>query len=165
MRPTLRLARPSEYTAIGELTLQSYAEVLIEGGDDPYRTELLDAAQRGEKAELWVAVDDDDVLLGTVTVGRPGTPYAEIAKPDEVEVRMLGVSPDHGRRGIGRLLMEHVHNLAAAEEFANVVLSVISTNTAAASFYLALGYQRCPERDWRPYGTDEIVLEVFSRPA
>ena len=159
--PTIRVARPDEYTAIGQLTALAYADVLANGDDDEYRSVLLDAAGRAAAAELLVAVSGDNAPLGTVTVGRPGTPLAEIAHDQEVEVRMLAVAPGFERKGIGRSLMRHVHNVASAEGFAGLVLSVISTNTAAGEFYLSLGYRRSPERDWHPVPDTDLLLEVF----
>jgi ribosomal protein S18 acetylase RimI-like enzyme len=51
--------------------------------------------------------------------------------------------------------------MAEAEHTAAVVLSVIDTNTRAASFYQQLGYQRLPERDWVP--VPDVTLEVWIR--
>jgi ribosomal protein S18 acetylase RimI-like enzyme len=158
---TIRVARPAEYSVIGELTALAYADVLAEGEDDAYRSVLLDAAGRAGDAELLVAVDSDDALVGTVTVGRPGTPLAEIAYHNEVEVRMLAVAPGQERQGIGRSLMRHVHDVAATEGYAGLVLSVISTNTGAGNFYRSLGYLRSPDRDWKPVPDTDLLLEVF----
>jgi len=160
---SIRSAHPEEFQAVGQLTALAYADVLADGPSDPYLAVLRDAAHRAAEAELWVATDDDNHLLGTVTVGRPGTSYAELAGTDELEVRMLAVDPDRSRQGIGRLLMDHVHAIARHEGFGQVVLSVISTNSAAAKFYLSLGYQRCPARDWRPRTDMDVLLHVFTR--
>ena len=160
---TIRTARPYEYVAIGELTARAYAPVLADADDDPYLPELLDAAGRADGAELLVAVDQEEQILGTVTIGRPGSAYAEIARPDELEVRMLAVAPECARQGIGGDLMSVVHQIAEREGFSGLVLSVISTNTAAAKFYDRLGYRRVAERDWFPRGDMSIVLEVFTR--
>lgn len=148
--PLIRVAAPSEYEQIGELTAAAYADVLTAGNDDPYRSVLLDAAGRARSGELVVAIDRRDAILGTVTVGRPGTAMAEIAHPYELEVRMLAVAPSYEGRGIGRALMQYVHDTAAAESLPKVVLSVIATNTRALDFYRSLGYARMPERDWLP---------------
>ena len=150
MAPVVRRARPGEYRAIGQLTASAYAEVLAEGDSDPYRAVLLDARDRADRAELLVATDEQDRLQGTVTIGRPGGPYAQLAGPCEVEVRMLAVLPGLARTGIGRALMDDVHALAAREGYRATVLCVIASNTAAADFYRALGYRRQPERDWLP---------------
>lgn len=143
------------------LTLDAYLPALKFGEDDPYRETLADAAGRAESAELLVAVQDQH-LVGTITLCRPGTPYAEIASPDELEVRMLAVAPTAQRSGVGAALMAHAHTTAAAEGLAAVVLSVVDTNEQAAAFYRSLGYQRVPARDWTP--VPHVRLLVSRRP-
>ena len=158
---TIRRALPDEYASIGTLTANAYAPVLTFGDDDPYRQTLLDAAGRAAAAELWAATTGDR-LVGTVTICRPDSVYAQIAGPDELEVRMLAVTPAAQGHGIGVQLMERVHDTARAEQFAAVVLSVVESNVSAVAFYAALGYTRVPDRDWTP--VPDITLQVWRRP-
>lgn len=160
IRPIVRRALPHEYDAIGALTAAAYAPVLTFGAADPYRQVLEDAAGRAEAAELWAATADAQ-LVGTVTVCRPGSRYAEIASPGELEVRMLAVSPTAQGTGVGSTLMSAVHDLALREVFDAVVLSVVETNEPAAAFYSRLGYNRSPDRDWQP--VPHITLQVWRR--
>jgi GNAT superfamily N-acetyltransferase len=159
---TIRRALPDEYASIGTLTVDAYAPILTFGDDDPYRQTLLDAAGRAAAAELWAATDDDQ-LVGTVTLCRPDSAYAEIAAPDELEVRMLAVAPPAQGHGIGVQLMERVHETARAEQFAAVALSVVESNAGAVAFYASLGYVHVPDRDWTP--VPDITLQVWWRPA
>jgi ribosomal protein S18 acetylase RimI-like enzyme len=145
---------------VGSLTVTAYAPVLRFGESDPYTESLADAAGRAAEGDLLVALVGDDIV-GTVTVGRPGTSYAEVAGDDELEVRMLAVAPTAQRLGIGRALMTEVLSMAEVEGVAAIVLSVIDTNTGAAAFYRSLGYQRLPERDWVP--VPHVNLEVWIR--
>lgn len=161
MTLTIREALPDEYDAVGELTVRSFIDVILYGAQDPYLEILRNASKRGEQAELLVALDEGGALVGTVTVGRFGTEYADIARPGEIEVRMLAVDPATTHQGIGRALMRHIHETAAREDFARVVLSVIGTNTVAAKFYTSLGYTRVPDRDWQPWREGAPALEVF----
>lgn len=158
---TIRRALPDEYASIGSLTVRAYAPVLSFGDDDPYRQTLMDAAGRATAAELWAATSSDE-LVGTVTVCRPESVYAEIASPDELEVRMLAVAPEAQGQGIGVQLMQRVHQTAQAEEFAAVALSVVASNLGAVAFYAALGYLHVPDRDWTP--VPDITLQVWRRP-
>jgi ribosomal protein S18 acetylase RimI-like enzyme len=158
---TIRRALPDEYAAIGTLTVNAYAPVLTFGDDDPYRQTLADAPGRATAAELWAATTAGR-LVGTVTVCRPGSPYAEIAAPDELEVRMLAVAPEAQGQGIGVQLMQRVHDTAQKERFAAVVLSAVESNAGAVEFYTALGYTHNPDRDWTPVPT--ITLQVWRRP-
>jgi ribosomal protein S18 acetylase RimI-like enzyme len=158
--PTIRPARSDELISIGHLTVAAYEPVLTFGASDPYRETLADAAGRAADADLWVA-ERQGTVVGTVTLGRPGTAYAEIAAPDELEVRMLAVAPDAQGSGVGARLMTEVHDVASAEGFLAVVLSVVETNASAAAFYARLGYQRQPERDWQP--VPDVTLQVWRR--
>ena len=157
---TIRQAQEHEYAATGHLTADAYAPVLTFGAADPYRPTLLDAADRAANAELWVALDGASIA-GTVTVCRPGGRYAEVATPDELEVRMLAVSPARQGNAIGSTLMAAVHDAAAAEGYRAVVLSVIDTNTAAAAFYERLGYGHTVARDWQPL--PGVTLQVWRK--
>lgn len=157
---TIRQALEYEYPEIGQLTADAYAPVLTFGAGDAYRHELLDATSRAANAELWVAIDHEGIA-GTVTVCRPGSPYAEVAGSDELEVRMLAVSPDRQGRAIGATLMAAVHDTAAAEGYGSVVLSVIDSNSGAASFYERLGYVHEATRDWQPI--PEVTLQVWRK--
>lgn len=158
---TIRRALPHEYASIGALTVDAYAPVLTFGAADPYRQTLSDAAGRAAAAELWSATSGDQ-LVGTVTVCRPGSRYAEIAAPDELEVRMLAVGPAAQGQGVGVELMERVHDTARTENFAAVVLSVVESNLNAVAFYTALGYTRALDRDWVP--VPDITLQVWRWP-
>ena len=160
MNTRIRDARPDEYALAGELTAVAYAPILAFGPDDPYLEELRDAASRAERAQLLV-YESAGEILGTVTVARPGTAYAEIACPYELEVRMLAVAPNAHGRGIGTQLMNVVHEMAIAEQLPTVALSVIATNAPALAFYEALGYRFEPERDWYPVPEMPMPLRVL----
>lgn len=158
---TIRRALESEYASIGQLTAEAYEPVLTFGAADPYRATLMKAADRAARADLWVAIDREEIV-GTVTVCRPGGPYAEIATRGELEVRMLAVARHRQGQKVGTSLMAAVHETAVAERFVSVVLSVIDTNVAAAAFYERLGYVHEATRDWQPLST--VTLQVWRRP-
>jgi len=161
MSGVIRDARPAEFATAGELTVQSYAPILAFGTDDPYLDELRDAQSRAANAQLLVFIGGSDQILGTLTVARPGSPYAQIAAPHELEVRMLGVSPAAHGQGIGTQLMAHVHDIAISEGFLSVALSVIGTNVRALQFYQGLGYRLESSRDWYPVADMPAPLKVL----
>ena len=146
----VRAAGPDEGGAVGRLTERVYrAEELVE---DDYAAELRDGESRVETATVLVA-ELDGRLVGAVTAAPPGTPWAEIAGPDELEVRMLAVDGDVRRRGVAAALMDGVEDLAPALGLGAVVLSTQPEMAAAHRLYEGRGYRRVPERDWRvgPY--------------
>ncbi|HEY9439171.1 MAG TPA: GNAT family N-acetyltransferase, partial [Streptomyces sp.] len=91
MDVTIRPVRPEEYEALGTLTADAYlGDGLLDfGADDPYLSELRAVGRRAAGAEVLVAVGaDGERLLGGVTYAAPGSPWADIAAPDEAEFRM-----------------------------------------------------------------------------
>jgi ribosomal protein S18 acetylase RimI-like enzyme len=149
----VRAARPHEYDEIGEITARAYLDdgLLDGGGRDPYLAVLRDAAARAARAELLVAADADDQVLGTVTYAPPGSPLQDIAVPGEAEFRMLAVAHRGRGRGAGQALVRACIARAEAEE--GVVRLVMSTQPAmraAHRTYERLGFLRTPERDWDP---------------
>ena len=153
----LRLARPDELEAVGELTLAAY-EDFTTGTEDSYRDHLRDAARRAREAELWVAVDGGE-LLGTVTYCPPGSPWRELATDDEGEFRMLAVHPDRQGRGAGQALAGQCERRAREHGATGMVLSSLAEMASAHRVYGRLGYARAPERDWSP--VDDVHLIAF----
>lgn len=146
----MRSARTDELDAVGELTVQSYVADGRMNRADPYVTQLRDAAGRARDAELLVAADGADRLLGTVTVCEPGSRLSEVSRPGELEFRMLAVTPSARGRGIGELLTRAVLDRAAQRGAEQVVLCSSEWMAAAHRLYTRLGFRRLPERDWQP---------------
>jgi GNAT superfamily N-acetyltransferase len=147
----IRLADPSEYEAIGALREAAY------GHDyditDHYRATLRDVAAPAAgraRREVWVAVDrHTGQLLGTVTVPEPGGHISELGRDGELDFRLLAVAPAARRRGIGRLLVEHVIALAAERGDQRVVMNSGPQMTGAHQLYYAMGFTRLTERETR----------------
>lgn len=151
----IRLALPHEYDDAGELTAAAYAgDGLIPEGDD-YLGELRDARRRAEEAELWVAVEEDR-LLGCVTYCPSGSPYLELAGPDDGEFRMLAVAPDARRRGVAEALVRRCLDRARELDRTAMVLCSMDLMTGAHRLYGRLGFERWPERDWSPVKTVQL---------
>jgi ribosomal protein S18 acetylase RimI-like enzyme len=159
---TVRTALPTEYARIGDLTVAAYtADGLLEDASE-YVRELRDAASRATDADLLVAIaDTDGVVLGSVTYCPPGSLYAELAKPDEAEFRMLAVDPAARRLGIGEALVTACLNRARQQHYARVVISTRWNMRPAHRLYQRLGFVREPSRDWWP--TPEIELICYAR--
>lgn len=142
----IRQATPADAEPVGVLAERVYRQ----GGwaDESYSKLLLDARSRIEEATVFVAVADG-ATLGTVTVARPGSRFANVARASEAEVRMLAVDEAGRGRGIASLLMDSGEGLARREGFAAVVLSTAPDMDAAHRLYQRRGYVRQAERDWR----------------
>jgi len=150
---------PGGLWEVGEVTVAAYA-AFTTGPDDPYLTRLRDAEARAAQAELWVA-RDGATLLGSVTSCPPGSPWREVARPDEGEFRMLSVHPDARGHGVGRALVDHVEDRWRAAGAHGMAISSLPGMSTAHALYAALGYRRDPTRDWSPLPGVELV--AFSK--
>ena len=144
----VRRARPADLDTVGELTVAAYAEFTT-GPEDGYIEHLRDAARRDREAELWVA-ERDGLVLGTVTLALEGSAWREIGRAGEGEFRMLAVSPEARRQGVGealtKLVLDRFRDLGAHA----IVLSSLAEMASAHRVYGRLGFERLPERDWSP---------------
>ena len=158
----IRRATPEDYEAVGNLTEAAYEEFL-EGPDDYYRAALRDAATRDREAELWVAVDDDGTVLGSVTSCPPGSAWRELSVDGEGEFRMLAVSPAARGRGVGEALVRRCEERAATAGAERMWLTTIDDMTHAQRIYRRLGYRHVPARDWRPEEMPDLVLRAWTK--
>jgi GNAT superfamily N-acetyltransferase len=60
-----------------------------------------------------------------------------VAGLDMNEIRLLYISPDHRRRGIGRLLLEHIKAMVPRVLFADIF---VYSSKQAVAFYKACGF-------------------------
>ena len=153
----VREARPEDLAAAGALTVGAYLADALITEDDDYLHRLRATEERAREAVLLVAADDAGTVLGTITVAGHGGPWADIAEPGEVELRMLAVDPAHRGLGVGEALLRAGirHGLAAGAE--RVVLSTMTAMATALRMYDRIGLLRVPERDWR-IETDDMLV-------
>ncbi|GGT39414.1 GNAT family N-acetyltransferase [Streptomyces purpureus] len=151
----IRTALPAEYEALGELTAQAYLDDghLDLNEDDDYLNVLRDVARRAAEAEVLVAVDPRGHLLGGVTFVASGArPWADVARADEAEFRMLAVSREARGRGAGEALVRAcVERARATEGCVRMMLSTQPSMRSAHRIYERMGFVRTPERDWEPF--------------
>jgi ribosomal protein S18 acetylase RimI-like enzyme len=158
----VREATPADWAAVGRITVAAYlADNHIDSHTGGYADRLANAAARAEEAELLVAVDGDEVL-GTVTVVRPGTPWAEISREGEFEFRMLAVAPEARGRGVGERLVQAVIAHAREQGAHHLVLSSSEHMTTAHRLYARQGFTRLPARDWKPL--PNLTAHAYIRP-
>lgn len=157
----IRPAVPADYNAIARITRDSYlAAGYFESADHPYMRQIQDVAQRAAKSTIWVA-EREGRIVGSVTLAVAGEPYADIARSDELEFRMLVVDPAVQRSGAGRAMVEAI--LAHARSLPGITAVALTTGMtweSAHGLYRKTGFQRIPERDWLVPDTD-IKLLVY----
>lgn len=157
----IRLVRPDEHAAVAELLLDAYGSDYTLSAD--YRASLGEVAERAAEHEVWVAVADAAVptpghgvgqrapgaLLGTVVTPRPGSFLSELARPGEVDFRLLGVAPAARGRGVGAALTRYVLDLARSRGADRVVMNSGPQMISAHRLYHRLGFERLHERETR----------------
>lgn len=167
MTESVREVAPTEssrISEIGELTALAYlADGLVDQAH-PYLAALRDAHARAQSAHLLMMSDGEagaGAIVGTLTVVPPGSPFIEVAGPDEFEFRMLAVSPIERGRGLGAKLTRAGMDFAVEHGAKSVVLSTMSHMHAAHRLYERLGFERREDLDWvvidRPDGSVERI--------
>lgn len=156
----VRPALPEEAPRTAEIAVAAYQTDGLLDEDNTYEAHLRDADSRFTHADVLVAVDDADEVLGSVTVARAGTPFAQIARDGELEFRMLSTAPAARGRGVGELLTRAVVDRARESGCRRVVLCVVDRNANAIRLYLRLGFVRLPGRDWSP--VPDIRLTAYT---
>lgn len=158
----VREAREDELDEIGELTAGVYAREDI--ADDMYLAVLRDSRARwaAPATTLLAAVDGGtEGVIGTVTYAAPGSPWQDLAGPDEAEFRMLAVPESARGRGVGESLVLACVDRAKRAGLARLVLSTGPGSQAAHRIYDRLGFARVPERDWWPRGDEGMRLAAY----
>jgi ribosomal protein S18 acetylase RimI-like enzyme len=156
----VRRARPDEYGRVGELTIEVYVRGGLVSPRSSYVPELGNAAGRAARAELLVAEVDGEIA-GALAYAPPGSPYAELAGPDEAEFRMLAVLESARGSGVGRALVQACIDRAREAGLSALRLSTQRNMHAAQRMYERMGFERTPERDWSPSPTVKLMTYVL----
>lgn len=158
----IRQALPRDLEDAGRITVEAFVGDGYTKPTSSYVELLRDAERRSREAELLVAVDaTDERVLGCVTLAVGGTEWADIATPQEGEIRMLATTAAARGRGVGEALVRA--GIARSRELglAGMAFSTRPEMTAAHRVYERIGFLRTPERDWAPYpGMDLMVYTM-----
>jgi GNAT superfamily N-acetyltransferase len=145
----IRTARAGDFSALREIEIEAgraFAEIGMEevARHDPFSFDELTAYQVAGHA--WVAVD------GSVRDDRPVAYLVVDIVAGNAHIEQVSVRPSFGRRGIGRLLIEHVASWARERG-----LPALTLTTFRAVAWNAPYYERCGFRTLRG---DEITPEL-----
>ncbi len=143
MAYAVRRARPSEYALLPEIERRASALFLaidwlqLTDGE-PSSIEFIEATARS--GAVFVATADD------VPVGFALTGFLDRA----LHIHELDVAPPHGRRGLGRRLVEESCAFARAEHAPAVTLSTFRDVPWNGPFYESAGFHGIPRNQWTP---------------
>jgi ribosomal protein S18 acetylase RimI-like enzyme len=160
-RVIVRVARREEYGLVGDLTVEVYVHGGLVSPASSYVGTLRDAADRAAKAELLVAEVSGEVA-GAVAYCPPGSPYAELAGPDEAEFRMLAVREKARGKGVGGAMVRACAERARAAGLAGLRLSTQRNMDSAHRLYERMGFVRTPDRDWAPVPGVDLLTYALS---
>ncbi len=142
----LRVARPQDAEAVGELLGASYPRLMRSAYDEDELRPALRLMTRPNPLLLgcgtfYVAELANEILVGCGgwTAERPGT---RIVEPGLGHIRHFAVHPDWLRRGIGRAIYRLCESSASA---AGVTALECYSSLNAERFYEALGFVRIQE--------------------
>jgi ribosomal protein S18 acetylase RimI-like enzyme len=168
----IRPARPADCAAMQAADLAAtemfrptgLVDLDIVIGDADDNTELYVSSMA--EGWAWVAVETkQDSAVGYV--------HAKVEE-GEVYIEQLSVDPAHGRRGLGRALVEAVCAAAYERGFHTVVLSTFRELPWNGPFYRGMGFEEIGETALLPWMTAvrereketmDIVLRCFMRKA
>jgi ribosomal protein S18 acetylase RimI-like enzyme len=136
-----------DHRAVGDLLVSCYDGIDGAQRDPEYNREIRDVQSRMAHADVLVAVDSDDEVVGTITYLPRSGPLSELAGPGEGEFRMFAVAPHSRGKGVGRALVDTCIELAREQHLSRVWLSTSPWMTRARCLYEALGFRRVPSRD------------------
>lgn len=163
----IRLARADELealSAIEDRAGEMYAEVGLPADLEGSPLETFAAAQADDA--LWVIANDADAAVAFALCWR---------RPDALHIRELDVDPPYMRRGLGRRLIEHARDRAAAESRAWVTLTTFAEIPWNGPLYRRYGFSEVedlPEwlaeirEDERAHGLDRwprIAMRIAAR--
>jgi ribosomal protein S18 acetylase RimI-like enzyme len=161
---SIRNAYPTEFSLLGELTVDAYASLpgmpsVIKLAD--YYGQLRDVARRAlnPAISVFVAATKAGELLGSVDfiadMKHYGAAGAAGSISDAAGMRFLAVKHGYRGRGIGRSLTTHCVDLARASGKSAVILHTTRAMPAAWAMYEGMGFQRRAEIDFQQ-GTLEV---------
>jgi len=152
----IRRAQLSDAAAVVSLLHEAFA------GYRPLYTEKGFAAttplqneieERIHKKAVWLVLSDERIV-GTVSIFPRG---------DELFVRSMAVSPSAQRGGIGKILMEHVKEMAFSSGCSSITLNTTTFLLPAIRLYERFGFKREGIGDL--HGTALIKMTKDLKPA
>jgi GNAT superfamily N-acetyltransferase len=137
---TIRPTREADFPKL--VAIEEAANTLF--ADFEGETSVMSEAKHGtyqREGRSWVAADANDEPVG----------FAVACEVDgNGHLAEIDVHPEHGRRGIGRALVEHVCLWARETGYSSLTLTTERDIPWNAPFYAKLGFEIVPPEQWTP---------------
>ena len=145
MMPTYAItaARPTDLPLLAAVELAA-ARLLVGHAPETVlaeTTSLEDLQNAQRQGHLWVALADDLPV---------GFAHALVLEPGAIHLEEVDVDPEHGRRGLGRGLVEAVCASAKAAGSRCVTLTTFRDVPWNMPFYVRLGFEVIPPDELSP---------------
>ena len=158
----IRDARPDERAAVRELTLRAYADYATIM--TPAAWAALDGAVRAaldapHGPEERIVAERDGRIVGSVFLFPPASDaYGALASAaaGAPELRLLAVAAAARGLGVGHALVDECVRRARRAGAAELGLHTSESMRVARRMYERMGFERAPERDFRPGGAELV---------
>ena len=141
----IRLARPGDLHLLPEIEKRAAGNFAGYGLAELFKRVLTPYAslERGQKdGLLWLSVDHSDQPIGFALACEVG---------GNAHLDELDVDPSHGRRGLGRALVQTVCRWAGEQGYKAITLTTLSHIPWNAPFYEKLGFRILAPEELTPY--------------
>jgi putative acetyltransferase len=153
---TIRTATTADAAAIASVLADAFVEFRDFYTPDGYRATTLareEVERRFADGPIWVAEFAGQVA-GTVSA---------VVRPDGVHVRSMAVGRSARGCGIGRLLLNQVHEFAAEQDRSHLYLSTTPFLSSAIQLYNRAGFIPTSAPPYELHGTPLFTMEKWSK--
>ena len=158
---TIREARSDELRAVHELTRRAYAEYakVMDRTSWEALSGAIDAGLASDQEMDRIVALEGDTIVGSALLMAPTEDAykgfgVRVTAP---EVRLVAVDPPARGHGIARALMDECLRRARASGATEIGLHTSRSMQAAIRMYEGMGFERAPENDFQPPGTELVI--------
>lgn len=102
--------------------------------------------------KLWMALDEQDNIIGTIALVRHSN--------EDVELKKLYVKKDYRGKGLSKELYSKVIEITEQQEFKRIFLGTYQKLETAINFYLKRGFKKIDELDEEESGARYFELYI-----
>ena len=137
---TIRLETGKDHRAVEELTREAFWNVYKPGADEHYYVHQM-RSHPDFIPELAFVLEEDGVLLGNIMYTKAWLEDESGARKEILSFGPISVAPDHQRRKLGKLLIEHSFAAARSMGYDAVVILGNPGN------YVSRGFVSCKKKN------------------